>query len=33
MGYWLAEARRGQDVDAINRFDPRFWTVNFPRPM
>ncbi|MBW4330575.1 DUF2460 domain-containing protein [Stakelama sp. CBK3Z-3] len=33
MGYWLARERRGQDADVITRFDPRFWTVNFPRPM
>ncbi|HYJ52666.1 MAG TPA: hypothetical protein VEW04_05795, partial [Allosphingosinicella sp.] len=33
MGHWLARgsapARRG----FVKRFDPRFWTVNFPRPM
>lgn len=33
MAYWLASAREGQDSDWIQRFDPRFWTVNFPRPM
>lgn len=33
MAYWLAERRKGQDFDYIQRFDPRFWTVNFPRPM
>ncbi|MEO1968846.1 MAG: DUF2460 domain-containing protein [Sphingomonadaceae bacterium] len=33
MAFWLARERNGQDVDAIQRFDPRFWTVNFPRPM
>lgn len=33
MAFWLAGARRGQDSDWIQRFDPRFWTVNFPRPM
>ena len=33
MGYWLASARRGQASDTIQRFDARFWTVNFPRPM
>ena len=33
MAYWLAAERRGQDADIITRFDPRFWTVNFPRPM
>ncbi|QZH76361.1 MAG: DUF2460 domain-containing protein [Erythrobacter sp.] len=33
MAYWLATAREGQDSDFIQRFDPRFWTVDFPRPM
>jgi len=33
MGFWLASARSGQETDYIQRFDPRFWTVNFPRPM
>ena len=33
MGFWLASARMGQETDWIQRFDPRFWTVNFPRPM
>ena len=33
MAFWLASARDGQDHDWIQRFDPRFWTVNFPRPM
>lgn len=33
MAYWLARARDGQETDWIARFDPRFWTVNFPRPM
>ncbi|MFA7604182.1 MAG: DUF2460 domain-containing protein [Novosphingobium sp.] len=33
MPFWLAAAREGQDSDHIQRFDPRFWTVNFPRPM
>jgi uncharacterized protein (TIGR02217 family) len=33
MAFWLAEARDGQHADFIQRFDPRFWTVNFPRPM
>ena len=33
MAFWLATARGGQDSDWIQRFDPRFWTVNFPRPM
>jgi uncharacterized protein (TIGR02217 family) len=33
MAFWLARSREGQDSDFIQRFDPRFWTVNFPRPM
>lgn len=33
MAFWLAAQRNGQDHDWIQRFDPRFWTVNFPRPM
>ena len=33
MAFWLAPSRDGQDGDWIQRFDPRFWTVNFPRPM
>ncbi|TCM16955.1 uncharacterized protein (TIGR02217 family) [Novosphingobium sp. PhB165] len=33
MAFWLAKTREGQASDWIQRFDPRFWTVNFPRPM
>ena len=33
MPYWLAKKRNGQISNYIQRFDPRFWTVNFPRPM
>jgi uncharacterized protein (TIGR02217 family) len=33
MAFWLASQREGQTGDWIQRFDPRFWTVNFPRPM
>ena len=33
MAFWLARRREGQASDWIQRFDPRFWTVNFPRPM
>ena len=33
MGHWLARERTVQGVGTITRFDPRFWTVNFPRPM
>jgi uncharacterized protein (TIGR02217 family) len=33
MAYWLCEKRRGQEATPVMRFDPRFWTLNFPRPM
>ena len=33
MAFWLADKRDGQDFSYIQRFDPRFWTVDFPRPM
>ncbi|SLJ94286.1 DUF2460 domain-containing protein [Novosphingobium mathurense] len=33
MAFWLASQREGQVSDWIQRFDARFWTVNFPRPM
>ena len=33
MGYWLASSTDQQVKGFIKRFDPRFWTVNFPRPM
>ncbi len=33
MGYWLCENRRAQETVPVMRFDPRFWTLNFPRPM
>ncbi|RZM12058.1 MAG: TIGR02217 family protein, partial [Sphingomonas sp.] len=33
MAYWLANQRTVQERGVISRFDPRFWTVNFPRPM
>ena len=33
MAYWLADARRGQAEGVLSRFDPAYWTVNFPRPM
>lgn len=32
MAYWLADARRGQEVGVVKRFAPPLWTVNFPRP-
>lgn len=33
MAFWLARTRNGQQTDTIQRFDPRFWAVDFPRPM
>lgn len=33
MAYWLCDQRRDQDSAPLMRFDPRFWTLNFPRPM
>lgn len=32
MPFWLATKRNGQQTDHVQRFDPRFWTVDFPRP-
>ena len=33
MPFWLAKKRTAQAAAFIQRFDPRFWTVDFPRPM
>ncbi|OWK27640.1 DUF2460 domain-containing protein [Sphingomonas mucosissima] len=34
MAYCLVPERQPHHVaDVISRFDPRFWTINFPRPM
>lgn len=33
MGHWLASGRHGQAEGVLSRFDPAYWTVNFPRPM
>jgi len=33
MAFWLATKREGQASTWLQRFDPRFWTINFPRPM
>jgi uncharacterized protein (TIGR02217 family) len=33
MAHWLCSERTVQVEGTISRFDPRFWTVNFPRPM
>lgn len=32
MTFWLAKKRHSQSSSYIQKFDPRFWTVNFPRP-
>lgn len=32
MTHWLANKRHGQEASYLKRFDPRFWTVDFPRP-
>ena len=32
MAFWLARERRAQESSYMQRWDPRFWTVNFPRP-
>ncbi len=33
MAQWLCSARTVQGEGVVSRFDPRFWTVDFPRPM
>lgn len=33
MAYWLCKQRKRQESSPVMRFDPRFWTLNFPRPM
>lgn len=33
MGFWLARERSVQGEGVLTRFDPRYWTVDFPRPM
>ena len=33
MAHWLCSARTVQVEGLLSRFDPRFWTVDFPRPM
>lgn len=33
MAFWLASERTVQAEGVVSRFDPQFWTVNFPRPM
>ncbi len=33
MSYWLATADDQHSTSTIERFDPRYWTVDFARPM
>jgi uncharacterized protein (TIGR02217 family) len=33
MGHWLAAPGSAKQLGHVKRFDPRLWTVNFPRPM
>ncbi|HEX8223933.1 MAG TPA: DUF2460 domain-containing protein [Allosphingosinicella sp.] len=33
MGHWLAPPGAARQRGFVKRFDPRLWTVNFPRPM
>jgi hypothetical protein len=33
MGHWLARGGAAARRGFVKRFDPRLWTVNFPRPM
>ena len=33
MGHWLAPAGAARILGHVKRFDARFWTVDFPRPM
>src|SRR3954471_18166704 len=33
MGHWLAPPGAAKQSGFVKRFDPRLWSVNFPRPM
>lgn len=33
MAHWLAQRGDALQTTHLKRFDPRYWTVNFPRPM
>ncbi len=33
MSHWLAPPASAKTIGTVKRFDARFWTVNFPRPM
>jgi len=33
MGHWLAHQDAAKQMGTVKRFDPRYWTIDFPRPM
>ena len=33
MGHWLAPAGSAKTFGTVKRFDARYWTTDFPRPM
>jgi uncharacterized protein (TIGR02217 family) len=33
MGHWLAPAGSAKTLATVKRFDARYWTIDFPRPM
>jgi uncharacterized protein (TIGR02217 family) len=33
MAFWLAPRGAARTLGTVKRFDPRYWTVDFPRPM
>src|SRR5207237_5547141 len=33
VGHWLAPPGSAKTLGNVKRFDARYWTVNFPRPM
>jgi hypothetical protein len=33
VGHWLAPPGSAKTLGTVKRFDARYWTVNFPRPM
>jgi hypothetical protein len=33
MGFWLAPPGSAMQFGHLKRFDPIYWSVNFPRPM
>lgn len=33
MAFWLAPRGSAKTLGTVKRFDPRYWTIDFPRPM